>query len=135
MAGGSTEIKIKEFQNFLRCPPLALFNLVPSKETGEVQFSANLKAYTQLYVLAIDQNSVALRQIDLGDLKQPVQKRDLSLAKSLSPGGIEDKKGFTESRMKFEVLKGETHVVEDITSTEMQLIDDMKKVHGVLEEL
>ena len=37
--------------------------------------------------------------------------------------------------MKYELGKGETHRVEDITSTETQLIDDMKKVHGVLEEL
>jgi len=37
--------------------------------------------------------------------------------------------------MKFELVKGEKHVVEDITSTETQLIDDMKKVHGVIDEL
>ena len=37
--------------------------------------------------------------------------------------------------MKYELGKGEKHRVEDITSTETQLIDDMKKVHGVIEEL
>ena len=63
---GSSEIKILEFQNFLRTPPLSLFNLVPQGENAEVSFTANLKPYTQLYVLAIDQNSVALRQLDLG---------------------------------------------------------------------
>jgi hypothetical protein len=57
------------------------------------------------------------------------------LAESLSAGGATDKKGFNESRMKYEIVKGQTHRVEDITSTETQLIDDMKKVHGVLEEL
>jgi hypothetical protein len=30
----------------LRTPPLALFNLVPQGEQGEVSFTANLKAYT-----------------------------------------------------------------------------------------
>lgn len=58
-SGGSTEMKILELQNFLRTPPLALFNLVPQGDHGEVTFTANLKGYTQLYVLAIDQNSVA----------------------------------------------------------------------------
>jgi hypothetical protein len=59
-SGGSTEMKILELQNFLRTPPLAIFNLVPPKgDLGEVTFTANLKGYTQLYILAIDQNSVA----------------------------------------------------------------------------
>lgn len=53
-SGGSAEMKILELQNFLRTPPLALFNLVPQGDHGEVTFTANLKAYTQLYVLAID---------------------------------------------------------------------------------
>jgi hypothetical protein len=57
--GGSHDMKILELQNFLRTPPLALFNLVPQGDHGEVTLTANLKAYTQLYVLAIDQNSVA----------------------------------------------------------------------------
>ena len=52
-------MKILELQNFLRTPPLALFNLVPKGDQGEVTFTANLKGYTQLYILAIDQNSVA----------------------------------------------------------------------------
>ena len=56
---GSSENKILELQNFLRTPPLALFNLIPSPDSGEVTFTANLKPYTQLFILAIDQNSVA----------------------------------------------------------------------------
>jgi hypothetical protein len=50
---------IPELQNFLKNPPLTLFNLVPSSETGEVTFTANLKPFTQLYIVAIDLNSVA----------------------------------------------------------------------------
>jgi hypothetical protein len=33
------------------------------------------------------------------------------------------------------LLKGEVHSIEDITSTEIQLVDDMKKVKAILEEL
>ena len=33
------------------------------------------------------------------------------------------------------MFKHESHFIEDITSTEIQLIDDLKKVKGVLEEL
>jgi hypothetical protein len=59
-----------------------------------------------------------------------IQKRDLSLTKSL-----DSNKGFTESRTTIKLNKGEIHFVDDITSTEMQTIDDLKKVKGVLEEL
>ena len=58
----------------------------------------------------------------------------MSLIASLSTGA-EDDKGFTESRTTIQLTKDETHVIEDITSTEIQLIDDLKKVKGVLEEL
>lgn len=64
----NNEFKILELQNFLKNPPLVLFNLSPSQETGEVTFKANLKPYSQLYVVAIDLNSVAQKQVDLADL-------------------------------------------------------------------
>ena len=54
----SSEMKIPEYQNFLKNPPFTQFNLVPN-EAGQVKLSANLTAYTQLFVLAIDTNSVA----------------------------------------------------------------------------
>ena len=61
-------------------------------------------------------------------------KRDLSLNECLSASD-NSTKGFTESRTTLELTKDEKHVIEDITSTEIQLIDDLKKVKGVLEEL
>lgn len=60
----------------------------------------------------------------------PIQKRDLSLKKPLDVD-----KGFTESRTTALIEKGGLTHVEDITSTELQLIDDLGKVKGVLEEL
>jgi hypothetical protein len=122
---------IPELQNFLKTSPLTLHNL-PIGEDGVVTFKANLKPYTQLYILALDLNSVAQRQVDLE--AEPTAKRDLSLMQCLSASD-NTKKGFTESRTTVELIKGETHQIEDITSTEIQLIDDLKKVKGVLEEL
>jgi hypothetical protein len=76
--GGSyaTEsIRISEMQNFLRNQPMSLFNLAPNQQ-GEINFNGNLKPYTQLYILAIDVNSVAFRQVDIAeagvDLLNPV---------------------------------------------------------------
>ena len=54
------QLMIPELQNFLKSPPLTLFNL-PIGEGGVVTFKANLKPYTQLYVLAVDLTSVAQR--------------------------------------------------------------------------
>lgn len=62
------------------------------------------------------------------------QKRDLSLTQSLAASD-DATKGFTESRTTLELTKDEAHQIEDITSSEIQLIDDLKKVKGVLEEL
>ena len=96
-----------------------MFNLAPNQE-GEINFKANLKPYTQLYILAIDVNSVAFRQVDLAlagvELLTTVQKRDLSLTKPLADPT--EKKGFTESRTNVNLNKGEKHLIEDITSTE-----------------
>ena len=130
--GSFDQMNITETQNFLKNPPFTAFNLVPNQD-GEVSFTANLKPYTQLYILAIDLNSVAQRQVDIASaVNEATQKRDLSLAKSLP---IDDRNGFTESRTTEEVTKDTVKVIEDITSTEIQLIDDLKKVKGVLEEL
>ena len=82
-----------------------------------MSFTANLKPYTQLYILAIDLNSVAQRQVDIASaVNEATQKRDLSLAKSLP---IDYRNGFTESRTTEEVTKDTVKVIEDITSTEI----------------
>ena len=44
-------------------------------------------------------------------------------------------KGFTESRTTLTMVAGEKHFIEDITSTETQIVDDLNKVKEVLEEM
>ena len=79
-------------------------------------------------MVAVEASSVAQRQINLQ--VNPIQKRDLSLTKPL-----DTEKGFTESRTNVNIEKHGDHFIDDITSTEIQLIDDLKKVKGVLDEL
>ncbi len=57
-------------------------------------------------------------------------KRDLSLNSPLDVN-----KGFTESRTTLTIDAGEKYFIEDITSTEIQIVDDLNKVKEVLEEL
>ena len=121
------ENNISPFADFLRNKPLQYLNLSPS-ETGEVRFSANLSSYTQLVILAIDTSSVAQKCYDL-----PVNQiltRDLSLGKVLDVS-----KGFTESRTTHVLLKGEEYSIEDINSTELQIVDDLEKVKAVFSAL
>ena len=88
---------------------------MPSADKGEVNITINAKPFSQLYVLAVDLHSIALRQVDIeGALA--TQKRDLSLNQSLSTDG---QKGFSESRMTVEVVKGDTYSIDDITSSEI----------------
>jgi hypothetical protein len=129
---GGEELVIQEFQNFLKIPPLSLFNLSPNAETGEISFQANLRPYSQLFVVALDLTSVAQRTLDIPTRDAQVQKRDLSLQQSLP---ITSTHGYTESRTTTSHVRDEQVVVEDITSTEIQVIDDLKKVRSVLEEL
>jgi hypothetical protein len=78
-----------------------------------------LKPFTQLFILAVDVNSVAQRQIDLAEAGVgliPTPKRDLSLAQPLAEPT--EKKGFTESRTTVQLVKDEKHLIADITSTE-----------------
>jgi len=53
-----------EFENFLKCPPVQLFNLKPEfSEEGDakITFEADLAPFTQLFLVVVDKNSVAER--------------------------------------------------------------------------
>jgi len=97
--------------------PFAINNLKPD-QNGTVKFSGKLAPYTQLSVFVIDENSNATTTVPLP--VNPIQKRDLCLTAPLN-----HEQGFTESRTILSLLKGELHSVEDITSTEIQIVDDL----------
>lgn len=62
--------------------------------------------------------------------KHSLPKRDLSLSKPLD---IE--KGFTELRHATPLLKHATYHIEDISSTELSLVDSLQTVKHVLKDL
>lgn len=57
-------------------------------------------------------------------------KRDLSLKKSLN-----QEKGITQSRQHKCLEKGQSDFIEDITSSEVMLVDDLTKVNQILGEI
>ena len=56
--------------------------------------------------------------------------RDLTLKNAL-----DESKGLTESRNSLCLLKDESDFIEDISSSEIKLIDDMQKVNEILSEI
>ena len=96
--------------------------------SGKVEFEADLSHFSHLHVIALDKNVAAMVTHDLPTAT--ISKRDLTLTRPL-----DSSKGFTESRITVNLQKFGTHVLEDVTSTEIQTIDDLTKVRRVIEEL
>eukprot|EP00347_Sterkiella_histriomuscorum_P016748 403352004 len=120
---------IPEFQNFLKHSALLILNKKPD-ENGTLSFTATLSGHTQLHVLVIDYDSLAKKQVDIPLENLSIPRRDLSLNQTL-----ETEKGFTESRTSQILQNSEQNQVEDITSTEIQIIDDLTKVRAILDSL
>ena len=131
--------EITEVQNFLKNPPFQKFNLKPitiNEEQSSVIFetTATLTQYEHLQVIIVDKDSVTQRLIDLDSTA--IVKRDLRLNKKLDAS-----KGLTETRSNktliFEEKKGfeNKDFIEDITSSEVTMVDDMVKVNEILDEI
>jgi hypothetical protein len=134
-----------ELINFLKNAPIQQFNLAPEnvEESDDtrcrrtVSFDINLSNYSQLYLVVVDRDSLVQRNIDL-DFNAPISKRDLRLNKVL-----DEKKGITETRKTVKMVPENilnqqyphSDFIEDITSSEVQLVDSISKVVEILEEI
>ena len=87
--------------------------------------------YSTLIIVAVDNGSAAQHIKNLGeDPAVPIPMRDLRLKKI-----FDQDKGLTQTRVTNCLMTGEQDFIEDITSAEVQIIDDLKKVKEVLHEL
>jgi len=135
-----------ELINFLKISPVQQFNNAPEAgdDNGEeercrrtIAFDINLSNYSQLYLLAVDRDSLVQRNIDL-DSESATTMRDLRLNKVL-----DDKKGITETRNTIKLVPQNdafqqyphSDFIEDITSSEVQLVDSISKIVEILEEI
>lgn len=90
-------------------------------QEGVSSFTADLSRYNTLIVFACDKGAAAQKLVDLPVGQIP--KRNLALSMPL-----DENKVYTESRNTSTVLKYESHFIQDMTSTEVQTVDDLKKV-------
>jgi len=108
---------------------LIAFNLKPDQDGNVIFKNSKLAAYSTVSILVVDENSVVQTTKNLQPALQPA-KRDLSLKKSLN-----ENKGLTESRSHKCLFNGQSDFIEDITSSEIMLVDDLVKVHQIQAEI
>ena len=120
---------ITDYQNFLRDSPLVALNLKPDQE-GVITFKhEKLSSYSSIQILVVDESSCMQSVRNLQSLSEP-SKRDLSLKKSLN-----ESKGLTQSREHQCLESGQKTFIEDITSSEVMLVDDLTKIGQILTEI
>ena len=106
-------------------------NLLPTKTEGNKStftFPLEMSEFSQLVLIAVDKDSITQKTVDIE--ASPVQKRDLRLLQIL-----DQDQGLTESRTTLNVLKNEEQHIEDISSTNVTLVDDLCKIHEILKEI
>jgi hypothetical protein len=119
----------KSFQNFLSNSASLVSNLTPD-ENGRVECTFDAHKYSTIVVLAMDDNSVTQSTIDIPSSIEEIEKRDLSLSTPLNA-----EKYYNEMRNTEILKKSDTHVIEDITSTDYIMVDSLEKVNQVQTEI
>lgn len=121
---------------FLKTPPLQLLNIAPVKdESGEEGIATfrfeigQIGEFSQLNMIAIDRASVTQRVFDSKSLSE-IKKRDQRYLQLADPS-----QGLCEQRETTKLASGQQTKIDDITSTEITLVDDLTKVCEILSEI
>lgn len=116
---------IEGFHNFLAQPAAIMFNATVDKN-GVATFDIELDSHSTLLIVASNENQCAHIVMPVSKCSGLINKRDLSLLKAFNQDVP-----FSEVRRTANVLKSQTFMIEDITSTELQYIDSLDKVWRV----
>lgn len=90
----------------------------------------NLEPYSTLLVTVTSEDQCSHLIVPVQTGGKHIPQRDLSLLRAYNV-----EKSFAETRRTTNCLKGDKFVVEDITSTDMQIVDSLEKVWLVQKEL
>jgi hypothetical protein len=121
---------IEGFHNFLAHSAETFLN-ANIEDGGYAEFEMNLEPYTSLIVCVTseEQSSHFIKPLETSARKE-IPQRDLSLLRAYNV-----EKSFSETRRTTNCLKTDKFVIEDITSTDMQIVDSLQKVWLVQKEL
>ncbi len=110
--------------NFLPEESLVLANLRPDERGVVYLDKKQFGPRQQIHVMAIDPRTSVYRETSLPAFPEPYQDRRLS--RGLNPKGH-----FSEQKNISVVSKGETFVLEDITTSSLELYDSLAKVYSL----
>jgi hypothetical protein len=121
---------IEGFHNFLAHSADTFMNVKLDEGENSAEFEMNLEPYSTLLVTVTsdDQCSHLIYATETG--KKAIPQRDLSLLKAYNSD-----KSFAETRRTTNCLRSDKFVIEDITSTDMQIVDSLEKIWLVQKEL
>lgn len=112
----------KSYTNFLKNAGIVRSNLIPDKN-GNLTLSIASGRYTKLSVIACDFENVVQVDIELPTKNYTLSKRNLALTKPLDP-----KKHYNETRKSVNYVKGDKIKINDITTTNYNIVDSIDKV-------
>lgn len=128
-ASGSLD-NLALFQNFLAREPLTLYN-IPASKDGVIKIEVDgslTKQYGVALVVVTDSDSAAHYVQPLDGTETP--KKDLSMRQPL-----DQSKAYCEMRTANCIRKYESHMIKDIASTDIQLVDSLEKALAVLKQI
>jgi len=121
--------RIAVYQNFLALEPLVMCNLPGEGNKLIIELEEKAREnYKCALVLAVDKGSVAHYLLPLPGTS--LQKRDISHSTTL-----DTEKSYSEVRSTTCLEKYENYTINDITSTDFQLIDSLEKVALIIQIL
>ena len=119
--------KINLYQDFLENSGLQIFN-TPCVN-GEVKITGPFDKYSSLCILVENSSNVSMLNIPI-DTEKKVGNRDLCLRTPLL-----NSKNYSEIRDILGIREGESYTVEDMTSTNIQIVDSLGSLLSILKEL
>ena len=127
--GKARQAGVDSFLNFLKNPSLILSNIRPNEEGKVILEGLDLSAFSTIEILVTNAHTVVH---ELHPLKKtPIVTRDLRQGSA----DEKSKKYFSIFRNASGLQKGEIFKVEDLTSTELQMIDSLEKLFNVQKEI
>ncbi len=114
--------------DFLGSNSLLWSNLKPDDKGVAVIDLKDLSSHQRLHVYALDPWNVAYRPVALPATK--LERKELRMARTL-----DSKKPFSEQKLISTLAKGDEFKLADVTTSKVQLYDNLASVHGLLSTL
>jgi hypothetical protein len=121
---------ISSFLNFLNNPSYVRTNLRPDEKGMVTVKNFDPSKYSTLLIVATNLHNAVTQVIPLS--QNPMKSRDLRHSSQMS---ADFKQSYAISRESNNFMKGKSLIIEDITSTQFEIVDSVSKLFGLFKEL